>query len=473
MNEGFYGTVGYGVQIISLPPDQIIGDPYDGSGSQIAVSNAIGGSNQTSVITSVPIASQMTTGSLESKWVTASEFEVGNQQGHHGWSVKGTILSPQRYSVDGFDAGVVIEDPAVVDVSQFQLATSGANLGNYYVWKGRDSISPDTAYLVQVKGGSSAQIGRLWGIIGLYGSGTSESSYSGGGSSSGNEDSEENLYAFVPMPLTYETFNVKYNTNYYSVEAMYNYRFHPFRRGTLEFLAGVRYSSLEDELQFFGHSTTKTTTEYSDTRIEILQTGTQSSSGGQAVTSTSQDFVSNSEDQTYEVGADLGYSRWTFSAQNHIVGPQFGLRYTVSNNRWRFMNETKFFAGINRQNIRGYGDLGLKPSSTQNTNLTQTNGTPLYAPINTVQNYFNYSSHYTYFTPGVNTKFEAAWNWTRVLSFKFGYELTWLDNIARSCATNDYRMNEDGTIFGVKENKDDRMFGTFIHGAMFTICVNR
>ena len=51
--------------------------------------------------------------------------------------------------------------------------------------------------------------------------------------------------------------------------------------------------------------------------------------------------------------------------------------------------------------------------------------------------------------------------------------MLYMDNIARASAINDYRLNEDGTIFGVKKNKDDYNFDQFVHGVMFTVMINR
>ena len=461
MNEGFYGTIGAGMVTITNPPDQIVGDPI---GSQAAVSNTIGGANSTSIATSYTTASQINTGTMHSEWTSATEFEVGNQRGHHGWFVKGTVVTPQSLRMEGYDAGIVIYDPPAINVQNIY----GSN-ANYYVWSGSAS---GPLYELNV-GQNARQIGRLWGIVGLFGSGTSSNSYSGGGSTGNNAQSENNKYAFVPIPLTFSEWAIDSKVNTWGVEAMYNYRFHPFRRGILEFMAGVRYTCFDEHFKVFGHSTTKLTTEYSDTRIEILLSGSSTSSGGQATSSTSETFTSNTQNQTYELGADLGYSSWNFEAQNHLVGPQLGLRYTLANNRWRFSNKTKFFAAINRQNLYAEGELGLKPSSSQNTNLSQTNGTPLYAPVGTVQNRIGYSRHYNQFSPGVDVKFEAAWHWTHAVSFKVGYQVLYLSNIARASAFNYYCMNEDGTLFNVKPDRRDRNYDTFVHGAMFTVQVNK
>ncbi|MBQ1864439.1 MAG: hypothetical protein II150_07610, partial [Thermoguttaceae bacterium] len=112
-------------------------------------------------------------------------------------------------------------------------------------------------------------------------------------------------------------------------------------------------------------------------------------------------------------------------------------------------------------------------NNNNNSNTSETGGIQSYTPIGTVANAFNYSKHYDAYTNGITGTFEAAWNWTEAVGFKVGYEMLYMDNIARASAVNNYRINEDGSIFGVKSRKKDRNFDTFVHGVMFTVMVNR
>ncbi len=465
MNEGFYGSVGYGVLSISQAPDQTIG--YTGSDDDTtAVGTTIGGWNNTAVITGVPTYSQISTASFESPWVTSSKFEVGNIRGHHGWSVGGTIINPQRTTDQGTGAGIAIKDEECIDVWSF--IPNSADPTNFYVFDKTDSSGISIV-------DEHKTIGRLWGIVGLYGSGTSSNTTSGTGSASSNSGTvdENSVFVFVPIPLTYDMFQLETCVNTWSVEAMYTYRFHPFRRGVLELLAGLRYTVFDEEMDFFGHATTQLTTQYTNTVIDILQQSNIVSNSGSSVVGEGQNFATSEQNNDFSIGSDLGYSIWNFKAYNHLVGPQFGGRYTLSNNRWRFSAEGKFFAALNRQTLRGAGELGLKPSTTQGTNLSNTNGNPMYAPINTVQNHFDYSETYNEFTPAAEVALEATWHWTRCISFKVGYDMLFMGNIARATAFNDYRMNKDGSIFGVKENADDRNFDAFVHGVTFTAQFNK
>ena len=127
----------------------------------------------------------------------------------------------------------------------------------------------------------------------------------------------------------------------------------------------------------------------------------------------------------------------------------------------------------NSNNNNNNNNNNNSSSSSNSNNTSETGGLQTYTPIGTVANAFNYSKHYDAYTNGVDAKVEAAWNWTEAIGFKVGYEMLYMDNIARATAVNDYRINEDGSVFGVKKNKKDRNFDTFVHGVMFTLTVNR
>ena len=99
---------------------------------------------------------------------------------------------------------------------------------------------------------------------------------------------------------------------------MYNYRFHPFRNGVLEALAGVRYTQFDGRFNFFGHASTKNESSYQITEVSILNKQTQASGDNQQI-QTSQSYSSFNYNTSSSRGADLGYSDWNFEAENHIV----------------------------------------------------------------------------------------------------------------------------------------------------------
>ncbi len=496
-HEGLYGSIGAGVVSLSQPSDQVVGSKVSGTQfvTNVIPNTTSGGTSTT--FTYSEQTSQINTSQFHADWETATEFVIGNHQGHHGWEVKGTVVTPQYCVYDGIYGGLNLEDPACVNVNNYNI---NGGSGNYYVWTG------NSYQLLDPQGsGSVNQIGRLWMIVGLDSVGSSSTSTQRANNNQGSttSDGDTDRYAFVPMGIAYETYNIQSKVNTWSVEAMYNYRFHPFRSGMLEALAGVRYTQFDGRFNFQGHASTKNESSYSITEVSILRTDTQGAGDAQK-TQTSEQYGSYDFDQASTRGADLGYSDWNFKADNHIVGPQVGARYTISNNRWRFIAEGKYFAGFNRQNLYGDGTLGLKAmsdsagssgsnnnnnnnnnnrnnnnnnnnnsGSSNGNNTAATGGIQTYTPIGTVANTFMYSKHYNAYTNGIEGKLEAAWNWTEAVGFSVAYQMLYMDNIARASAINSYRINEDGSVFGVKANKKDRNFDQFVHGVMFTVNVNK
>lgn len=500
MREGLYGSIGAGMINITLPQTQSIGFTKWGqpftytdktTGEKVTanltrpmyLTNAFGG-----VYTMSYIPTQITTASMEEEFTPATEFEVGRQIGHHGWSVKAQILRPQTYKTAGLDGSIEIYDPHTVIASDFLNEYFPDASAGYYYYNGGSGGG-----FQEIQGGGNAKIGHLWAIVDIMGNSTLDSEYNyqddntDTGSGTGTDDDRSgSVYVLAPIPIIFDMYSVETTVNYWSVEAMYNYRFHPFRRGTLEFLAGLRYTVLDDTTDFFGHATTRTDNTYTSTRIQILTSGEIASTGGDAIGTETEEYDENTQENTSFSGTDLGYSMWNFTADNHIIGPQVGGRYIMSNNRWRLNTEGKFFAGWNRQNIGGEGAFGLKAESSQEGNNSgtssntessssgaNTGGLATKAPLGTNQNHFDYSNHYNQFTPGAEVKVEASWYWTEAVSFKVGYQFTFLGDIARSIATNEYMVNEDGSFFRAKENKDERNFDTLVHGIMFTAQINK
>lgn len=503
--EGLYGSIGAGMIAVSLPSTQEIGFDRYGNNEYGErpwyVTNEFAG-----VYTMSRMGNQMNTSEFKTQFSNATEFEIGRQIGHHGWEVSSQIVTPLRNKVAGIDASINIYDPQTILVSDFIAEMSrGLDSADYYVFTGvgGGSIGTDSSFS-KVDPHSMAKIGHLWAIVDMRGNSSSSTEYDndysssntgeGGGSGDDDEESSRGMYAIVPIPIVYDMYQIETHLNFWSVEAMYNYRFHPFRRGLLELQGGVRYTCFDDSMDFTGHATTRTSNTYDSVRVQILNSGEIAGTGSGAVpvASETEEYAENDETNESFSGADLGYSLWNFEAENHIVGPQVGGRYSLSNGRWRFSGEGKFFAGLNRQNIRGSGQFGLKAEADQEGNLNGssnsssssssssddeddngTGGLPTKAPLGTVANRFSYKNYFTEFTPGFETRVEAAWYWTEALSFKVGYQFTYLDKIARGTTVNDYVVNEDGTFFRCKDDKDSRNTNVLAHGIMFTAQINK
>ena len=502
--EGLYGSIGAGLIAVTLPSTREIGfDRYGNNeyGEQPwYVTNEFAG-----VYTMARMGNQMNTSEFKSRFSNTTEFEIGRQIGHQGWQVRSQIVSPYSDRVAGLDASINIYDPLTILASDYIAEiTRGNASADYYVFTGvgGGSVGTDSSFSL-VDPHSMARIGHLWAIVDMRGNNSSSTEYDNDYSSnntnnntnndSNNEsgtDTQRGVYAIVPIPIVYDMYQIETHLNYWSVEAMYNYRFHPFNRGLLELEGGVRYTCFDDDMSFFGHSTTRTSNTYDSVRVQVLSDGQMAASNGGAIGTQSENYAENTETNESFSGADLGYSLWKFEAENHIVGPQVGGRYSLANGRWRFGAEGMFFAGFNRQNIRGYGQFGLKAEADQEGNLSGSNnnsnsssnndndndgtgGLSTKSPLGTVANRFSYKEYFNQFTPGVEAKIEASWYWTEALSFKVGYQFMYLGNVARGTTVNDYVINPNGTYFRCKDDRDERNTDVLAHGIMFTAQINK
>ena len=116
-------------------------------------------------------------------------------------------------------------------------------------------------------------------------------------------------------------------------------------------------------------------------------------------------------------------------AQNHIVGPQAGIRWFKKQGRWTLSTEGRFLSGLNVQNIR------LDPEFA---------------------NIYEWS-------PLAEFRASATYQFTRAVSFKVGWSGIYMDGLARSPA-----MIDNGQISTIQNRQD-----TFTHGLTLGISVNR
>ena len=168
---------------------------------------------------------------------------------------------------------------------------------------------------------------------------------------------------------------------------------------------------------------------------------------------------------TYNIEGVLADSYWETDANNHIVGPQIGLRYFHNYNRWTFSTEGKFFAGFNSQNIHQTGLLGSELDSDSHIGL---------APLVMGPTPFENNRTLHEWSPGVEFRFQADWQVTRYMTLGVGWTGLWLGGIARPSNMVDYSLGSDeneASIMGImaEHNRQD----VFINGVTFRVAFNR
>ncbi|MCS7304452.1 MAG: BBP7 family outer membrane beta-barrel protein [Thermoguttaceae bacterium] len=202
----------------------------------------------------------------------------------------------------------------------------------------------------------------------------------------------------------FTTFQSRYEVKTWAIELDYLRRSHRFRRGGyLEFLGGVRYLELEDHLSCQGDG-----------------------------------------------GAAFGLTQWLVNAENHIIGPQLGLRYFKLAGRWMFNAEGRFTAGFNFQNL--------------NLNFaTDPNATYSYLTGNQRENENEWS-------PLVEVRLELRYLITKAINLRVGWSGLWVDGLARAPSLNYTLLAVPPSIaLDMTNNRENAL----IHGLTFGVDINR
>ncbi len=225
----------------------------------------------------------------------------------------------------------------------------------------------------------------------------------------------------VNLPLTFDTIAVRNVVETWSVELMALQRTRPFHHGgNLEWFAGVRYIEFDEDFSV-------------DARGDATITPAPT------------------------VPAVLADSNWNTEAENHIIGPQVGIRYFKQSGRWVLSSEGRFLAGFNSQNIRHLGTLGtgLNPPGT------------FPAPENMDTTSFNHSDHLREWSPTVEVRAELRYALTSAISFRAGWTGIWIDGLARASNMIDYTAPSMGLL--PQHNRQD----AFLNGFTIGVDVNR
>ncbi len=216
------------------------------------------------------------------------------------------------------------------------------------------------------------------------------------------------------LPVTFESMDIGNEVNTWGVELNYVRRLHPCHYGgNLEFFGGVRYTEFDEQFDVHGY------------------------------------------------GGILDRTDLETLADNHIVGPQFGVRYFRRFCRWTFSTEGRFFAGFNYQGIRQRGIVGseLTPPGGQDepTELGPTS--------------FHHNHFVTEWAPGVELRLNAAWHWTKNVAIKAGWTGVYMDGIARASRMNNWVIDAQGDVMGIKTTDNRR--GIFMNGFTIGVEINR
>jgi hypothetical protein len=222
-----------------------------------------------------------------------------------------------------------------------------------------------------------------------------------------------NVYAELPPIAEYVTARSTVDT--WGVEANYMHRFETSHcGGTLEVFAGARYYEFNDNYDVYCNYSTSI--------------------------------------YNYMAG-----SRWEYAAENHIVGPQVGLRWQTTRARWTFNTEGRFAAGFNSTNFLQHslvGD-GIRAAAAMFT--------PAYTSAVSASN----SATQQAFSPMAELRVEAEYKITSTISLRAGWTGMWVGNVARADNVVVYNWGDMGI------NTNNCRNDIFVNGATLGLQINR
>jgi hypothetical protein len=237
---------------------------------------------------------------------------------------------------------------------------------------------------------------------------------------------------FRNLPVVFNNIFIENAIDTWGVEANYLHRFMTCHNGgTFEMFLGARYYEFNDNFRVH----------------------TAEPNPGSAITG----IVSGN------VPSFLGGSYWDTAAENHIVGPQIGLRWSKKQGRWMFNTEGRFMAGVNYQNLSQQVDMGPNLSPGVNANGTYTPFQPT-VMSHTTATHIEYAREWA---PLFELRVEGRYQITRAVSFHAGWTGWWADGIARASSVVNYTVPAMG--IDLEGNRQ----GLFVNGLTLGFDVNR
>ena len=232
---------------------------------------------------------------------------------------------------------------------------------------------------------------------------------------------------FRDLPVTFYNVLLEKKIDTWGVEANYMHRFLTRRGGgTFELFVGARYFEFNEH--FF------------------VRTGANEGT----VHTGSYSFLENSQ--------------WETDAENHIVGPQIGLRWFKKRGRCTLSAEGRFMAGLNRQNFHQHAVIGPNLTSPGTDTLGR------YTPFEPKTLTSTSSTHSVYadeWSPGIELRVQAGFQITRSIAVQAGWSGMWFDGIARATSVVEYTVPAMG--INLADNRED----VFLNGLTLGFTVNR
>ncbi|HUT91969.1 MAG TPA: BBP7 family outer membrane beta-barrel protein [Thermoguttaceae bacterium] len=239
------------------------------------------------------------------------------------------------------------------------------------------------------------------------------------------------------LQVRFDDLEARYKITTWGAELSYMYRMHPFHcGGILEWFVGARYMEIDDRFSV-------------DARERIAE---------------------GDDAPPENIPHGLGDSWWENRVENHVVGPQVGLRWYRTGNRWTWSTEARFFSGFNQQNIKQQGLLGehLNPQGVIDAALDDDQEGVLKIS-NMAASAFSHDRRFHEWSPAAELRVDLKYQLTRSVSAGVGWTGIWVDGIARAPNTIDYILGQN-TVMGINDQNHEDFLA---HGLNFRVELNR
>lgn len=442
--EGVFGEVSYTYRTLPLAKDSFVG-------------HSVGREVYTTSGAFMMQKTNMNTGSLSESFSSGVYAELGNIQGRHGWFMSGYSSMAFKSDFSGRNGTMSIYDPLTVKTLAHISADENVYYDRYYDGLGGfKTVANNMDPIVN--------IGHLWGWYPK----TETRNING-------EPTEVTVGYLAPLPVNFDRYTIQNKANHWSVDLNYMYRCSSTWFGMFEIFGGPRYVQIDDTFSFSGIGSP-----WADVNIVTEYEYEEDEDGKQYIIS-SDTYLQGTASGP---GSIFGNASWKQQANNHIVAPQIGIKWTKRNARWSFSADTRLLLGINYQSMKLSGGVrswddsvwqfdGLPTLSEVEFDPEVITGMPTpWTPIGVGDNRnFNYNRHRTDFSPGIECKLTANWQWTNAVGIQFGFDMLWMDNIARGSRINNYSISDDGSLFGI--NSKQSLESIFSYGFRVGFTIHR
>ena len=160
-------------------------------------------------------------------------------------------------------------------------------------------------------------------------------------------------------------------------------------------------------------------------------------------------YIEFNEDFTVIANYQSLNRHWLTTAENHIVGPQLGLRWFRQWGRWQTSIEGRYLAGFNTQNFHQVGNIAVLDNGVE------------------AKGSFNFTKFNDAYSNVVELRVEVKYQLTDALFFKFGWTGLWMDHIARASNNVTYDDPYNGVNIRSPIHQEDVLLNGFNFGLMF------